>query len=1542
MKFTISLTRRRKICLVLTKLGPSETTTRLAWLLGGLALSLLIIFQPLLISSASAQTVSVATQQNEGSQIAAADTPDTSLNNLIDGWTQLDWIGQAAAPVTNTTTPNATSDGTVGQLALDPTDEAALLACQDPSGNCKIDLRVINYLTNLVTPGYLGGQGMGYIQASILRGYDTTGIGQYDRMTLAANPENPSTPAAESTGQAVDVSEVGQVTCKAVEHRLIGGSTTLWQPALPVKVAWQSSDGISKNPTPTGNSLVGVASNMSAQGIVQYLNSTGQLDQYVDYAKGMDLATIAKYVGANILMKDLGSAQITSDPLAGNVILSLGTGILQQQIPSLPSGLNAQDPNTDIRQAAGEAQFENALGLPSGSLAGGFGWNNILTSVGKRVLEQDFGLQAGYLNSHSLQDLNASSNSKAVTGYVSRNDDALNVVKGTIAAIQKNDNKGLELAAVNLLTNALKLSTQQKQNILDAVNKSQAPSLNGAAVNTGSLLSANGIEGLFATNATGQSQAANEFRQLGISIFQKALGNVVPSQFTGLTQSVINNLLNPGSNASLSSIALSVGGRSLFSSSDVDLSQIGNFITNPAGNSAVTSTIAGSLNSLLSLSGAANLSSNDVVSLMKGDYSALAKIGGAELAKAFNWNIGTGVALAGGQASLQQAMGQTFANGIATILGLKPNSNLQESTTMANDLGPAIVADQLGLDQSTLTRTTSAADLAKTSPSAFQNAFGVSSVNNVNWDDSNLNEQWLQDDVAVGASAGTTKSYLEGTTNNAAYSQSAVTGSIGKITPDQINDQFGLTDPGFQLPKTDGSNPAPVQQIINYVLGASKLPAGLQTSAANWINKLVGNGVDSQANFNPGDFATYFTSSGGSAQTNNFIDMGLRLFGKSLGASSGLSQDQTNSLVTAIKDVFNDPGKLTILENAREQYDQLGIKVLNGSASQTEIDRYKALGSDPSLTSYNSTFNNAADQLLKATGIPAKFRIDAENFLTGDWQSGLAQMAFVSYAKIINQNLPANDQLTYDELRVTLGLVDPVAINQQLKDQIAGSAIAGGAAGAEATLALQLRQDSILKASQGVQYQVSDSFLRKADPNIPAGFSAAMFAGTSAQKTQSLEDFAFNTIDQALKKINPAYQPGSLEAIYKGGVTDPSQILLSLVGNTSGGGTLGAIIAKAGVSVGPINPTDLGNLVTYFAGPKTAQNILTDPKFASTWSNFNNWLASTTGIKGLPPGLGQSLFVASQNNWNFDANIKNASGQILVPSINSLASGFVTSQITSWADAELRLPLGSTFRVYTAINNVVKASQALQAAELSTPIGLGGTNLAVANAQKGLSQAQAGLAVVVITTALNACATCQHFFATIDQALHAPVGFTNAVVAAAIASAFGLGPAGFYVAAAIYLFGVNSVSYICPTPPLEQFGQTAFDSASDQLTFGYAPGKDGPAIPTSSPAVGQSPFDWDNGVPFSDGNNSHLWEGWSRYYVGKLLQATMDYGAVQQNVNQPLQVLTYRQANVEFFAPQALDAFGSGELDNPYVGMGFTQNSTKVTNLVHVSFGGLF
>lgn len=1382
----------------------------------------------------------------------------------------------------------------------------------------KVDVRVTNYLLYLITPTYQGGAGLDYIKVgSIYQGHDTTGIGKYDNETLAANTDSPSQISAHNDGKAVDITQVGKVTCKLRSTGLLSVKTT-WEPALPVKVAWQSVNGIANNPTPTGSSLVGVAGSMTAQSIVNYLNATGQLDAYVNYAKGLDIGTIGQYVGAAILLKNISPGSSSVDPLAGNFMVAAGTAVLQKALPNLPDNINAGNSDDDVRVSAAKAQIESNLSLPPGSISG-WGWDGLLASTGKRVIERDLSLPTRYLDTNSLKDMNSLATTQAALNYATQGDMALNYPQGTVALLKKNDSTGIELAGVNVLSQAFKLSDTQKQTLITAVTSHKTANIDPTSINTGNQLTIDGITGLVSSDPTAQSKTTQELKNLGITIFQKAVQSAGSAPSLGVSQALLNQLLNPQSTISLHDMAMSLGTQSMLSTTNATTSS--SVASNPSGGQAQAAfaIVASTYNSQFGLSGASALTAADIQNLQSGNNSALKKIGGAELDKAYGWSGGTGLGVINDPTTLTNALGQTMISKLGAAVGLKnlhiDPSKLTASKPAVDSFGTAAIEQGLALPDGSFADAPNASTLlGRIGADQFSSAFGINNLNNVNWDSVVLNTSWSNLDNNLNLPDGTTKAYLQGKTTGTSLASSAGNALVNDMSFYDLNAGFELDsdyapDPGDQT--TQKNNLANIKDYLKKNVSSDKAVPLLET--------YLGRNLDAKASVPAGEFEAVITAKSGQDRGTALLDIGRRLFARAIGSQApNATEDDLKKLADNIKTFFNDP-------------------------TANHPNEWNAFTT--------SNVNHLTDQFLNAVGVPAAYRSDLNAFVVGDYKTGLDIASSIVMQKQINQYLATKDQLSYSEIRDSIfGVNDVTLITKQKQAMDSAASLPAGT-----TTDDQARQALNKQADQNVQYKVADSFILKSGITIPSNFTKTMFTGTGEQKGAALIDFIFANIDKQVALALPGYKAGTLESMFENAIS-PGQgaIDLGSIGINSNGAkttatvtslsaAVGIAIGKSNISLGPLNAKDLSSIASYAVlGKGNGNSYLTDPQFNTTWGRLDSWVGNETGIAGLPAGISKSIFVAAQNNWDFNAKITNDKGTVLVPSVNTLATDFATAKITQWADKILKLPVGSVYSVYTAIQGVAKASQALAAANAA-----GASGSAAITAHANLARAQAALAAVVITTALNACSACQKFFSTIDQAIGAPPGFTNALAGGIIAASLGLGPTGLFVAAAIFLFGFSHTSYLCPTPPVDQYAVTSYDASNDQFTTGYTPGSGGPPVNknSSTPGPGQDNWSWSGtGIPFTDGNKSSVWMGWSRYYTGKLIDATLNYGAAQSQANKPRQIITYRRANAEFFQAQISKiaaAFGPNEKGSSYLGIGYTQNSTKTTDWVHIGFGGI-
>jgi len=1438
-------------------------------------------------------------------------------------------------------------DSIAGSLQIGPDD---LNALEDK----KVDVRVTDYLTNLVMPADLGGYGLDHIKVNrIYKNYTSQGAGRFDREGVNAVDDSADVVSGHNRGQAVDISEVGDVTCKLVYEHHLGGNTTKFQKPLPVKVAWQSVDGTKANPTPTAQSILGAAGDMSAQSMIAYLNASGEMDYYVDYVKGMDLKTIVGYVGANVYLKTFGVNQVLTDPFADGLLHALGGAMLQKALPGIPDGISSGNGDDDARVAFAKSRIEQGLNLPPGSL-NNYGWDNILQATGKRNLESSLGLPAGYFDRHTIDDAMTLDNVKTILSHFSRSDDSLNLLVGTVDAFKKKDANSFKMAGVTILESALHLSPDQKTKLETAVKAKQTPNnvaLDGAPV--GNTVSNDDLKNMFSSDGTKQAAVTASLKKIGLAMVSQAAQKAVKSKYSGLTAALLSSLIDPKSTVKLGDLSTSVGASTMgiqvgVNDGGLDKGKVDikSFIANHAAE------IAKFLNNENGLTDpAGQITAQDVSGLTdpKAKDTGLAeKLGAIQVDKAFGWNKGSTFAVINGKKSLADAGLEVFGNLVGKTLGLK-NTGVSLDGNIQDNYGYALLADRLGIDQKLLKAAPNFSDLDSGSlgDASARRIFKINSLEALPalqadasfWDSSSNEAGWRALDITLGTSVGTVESYLEGKITTQSLARQAVQGSLVNFSADKIYDYFGLSSQ-YRLDSTQ------INALIKVFSGRDNQTLDDIQTARQAILHLLGRSVDDKADYSLDTFYQYIVAPGAKTTTDLLLDQGMRLVASSLGVNlKSFSTTDIQVMAAGIESVFgggnfNDLFKqtagidLTQAEALRQEY--ASLQAVDPSKMTTaQRVRLEQLSTNPGLKSYLHLYGSASDILLRATGIPVAYRQDAEAFLRGDWRDGITAASFEFLLPQINQFMPANNQFTYADMRSAFVIDDPNLINGRV-DQINHDAnVTSETEDQHLATYEEARRELMEEAQKNIEYRMSDSLLRKLDPAIPVGFSQVMYSGSSAERGTLLENYVFGHLDTELVKLSPLYVPGMLKDLYEGKISqaDTDKFALNL-------------IDRSNISIGPFSNAFFSDFYRFLSAHDRT-DFYTNTKYQSMWTFFDKWLGDNLSIGGLPDGLSKSVYYASQHGWNLDANLKNGN-TVIVQSLNSLAKDFLVARLSSWGDKKFGLPVGSVYQVYTLTAALINADHFLAAAHgagsaIDSLAGLRpGTTLA--NAQANYAQARAALILFAINLALGACKDCQAFFGSVDQAIAAPPGFTQALLSGLIANALGLGPTGIYIAAAIYLFGVYKVVYLCPTPPQDVWALTNFDPPRDQTDFGtpYANLPADPRLISASPAPGQNPFDWDNNVPFGDGNNQKIWMGWARYYVGRLIDATMAYGEDHQSPAQPLQVITYRQANAEFFAPRVLAAFGSWSANNDTIGLGFSQTSTKTTDWVHVGFGGLY
>lgn len=1415
----------------------------------------------LVISPAKAQVTLVDIPVNDPD-------PLISFSLATESWERLECIERAGK-----------------RLRIPPTDQNRL-------ANLEVDYRVTNYLLRLALPTDCGGSNIEHIKVEqIFKSFESNGIGKFDRETLAAMEEDVSLVSRHHTGQAVDISEIGQITCKVVEHRhgflgIGGGTTTKWRSPVPVKVAWQSKSGISRHPTPSGDSLIGVAGGMTNQSLLTMFNSLGTLDYPVDYLRGSDLETIGLYLGANALLKTLGVKDINADPLSSTVAEFVGINELSLALPSFSQNMGLVDNSYDARVAYMINRIEEGLSLPPGSLRGK-NWEEVLRSTGKRHLENSLGLPALYLEDKSPKDLTSLDAAKAAISFVKRNNDALNLPSGTVEALSRDESKGYLLAGVNILSNSLKLDEADKNRLVEAINSGKKIDIDVSGSPLDKIISNKLLADFLAEDASKRNSALEQLKQLGYEAIDSSVKNKTASQAAKV---ILEKLSNP-KKITIGELKKSIGDRTiaLLIGADPDRSP---------NSRAYKEALANYINSELGLEGEAmiQIKQDEEISI-KSDV-IFKKIAGSELDKALGWDNGVGEKVLKKEIKVEDAFKSTFTNAIEEIIGVDITGVDFDDPASREALGLKILVTRLGI--------TIDEPKIENVEEYIQN-YGIVATSQNN-EQKNL-DAIRSANAKLGVPQGTIERYLANELDDAGLIKLIATENIIQIGVDGIRDYFNL-EGSFSASEKD------IESLLRTVANWDNVEFEEKDKAFKTVFRIIGRSLDKTALMEVGTLTQFIVAENNEDRAKILMDMGLKYISQSIGFNvDDFDADDVKSLYSDLKEIYNES-----VEEGDQFFKELKNYISNpvptpGGRVGTAVARVKNI-------------------VVNAFNIPEAYSNDAFAFISGDFSTAMAIVSFNVWQKEINQYLPEDYQLTYAELRDTI-IPNEKKIQQRIDVLNAENQTTVQTEEEYLSIESQARREITNESRRNTEYKISDGFLRKADPSIPVGFTKTMFAGTDAERADLILSWAFTKVESIIGDFSSDYEKGLLEKLYRRELTQ-----------ADGARLIGAIVEKITGFEGGIAAS-----VYQFASasPSQRETMYADPKYNTMWSYFDGQLQQSLGIN-LPSGASQSIFLASQNNWDFDSRVIR-DGQVVVPSLSDLANNVVTAKLTAWADKALNLPAGTTFQVYQSIKGVADASRALSAARAA------GDAAATAQAGSQLQAAQAQLTMLAISIALNACSVCQQVFGAIDQALQAPPGFTQALVTGAIAMSLGLGPAGLIIAAAIYFFGVYKVEYLCPLPPKDPYAITSFDSPEDVMKedFGYELGEG--QIASSRPRdplpgektyefggydYGENPFDWDDNVKFTDGNKSEVWMGWARYYTGRLIDEVLTYAESQPENNKPNQLITYRQANAEFFADRQAAAFGPNAVTAPNFGLGFTQKSTKITDWIHIGFGGYY
>jgi hypothetical protein len=204
-------------------------------------------------------------------------------------------------------------------------------------------------------------------------------------------------PAHISTQLRISAVDKFRVTTKVVKKRLLGNNTTTYtyQAPSPVKVGWQTNQGLTQDPPPNQNnlSMLGNSRFLMNQAIIQLLNQYGIGDLNVDASSAdiKDLGDVGLLVGKSLLEQIISTPKNSIEGWdLSSTLQNIGRAYLEQQLGLVRGALQNGNDYESIVRNIGRTTVEFALNLPKGSLQTDDGTSkSVLESTGRRYLESE-------------------------------------------------------------------------------------------------------------------------------------------------------------------------------------------------------------------------------------------------------------------------------------------------------------------------------------------------------------------------------------------------------------------------------------------------------------------------------------------------------------------------------------------------------------------------------------------------------------------------------------------------------------------------------------------------------------------------------------------------------------------------------------------------------------------------------------------------------------------------------------------------------------------------------------------------------------------------------------------------------------------------------------------------------------------------------------------------------------------------------------------------------------------------------------------------
>lgn len=321
-------------------------------------------------------------------------------------------------------------------------------ACDPP----RVDARIIGLLDYLLKPRREGGAGREYLEVKRIVSF----TGENDEQLTKNNPENvPAEDVGDSSphfidvkktnprdinyaSQAIDISAIDRirVTTRVRRTGLFGSSNKYsYQPPIPIKVAWQSNEGIDRTPLPA-ISVNEMLQGMTFDNMLSFLDF-GSLVEEPDLSgrplESLSTEDLAKYLGAKLLAPLLdgqslnnfnfgdvindfgvlalaGSLNIDADVIRGAKSLAeieelQGRSFVGKKL-NLSEPLQG-DTSTELLQELARSYLADRMGIVSHVLDGYSGPTEFILKLGQGLIEARLPIEEHSFDGASLDDVRA-------------------------------------------------------------------------------------------------------------------------------------------------------------------------------------------------------------------------------------------------------------------------------------------------------------------------------------------------------------------------------------------------------------------------------------------------------------------------------------------------------------------------------------------------------------------------------------------------------------------------------------------------------------------------------------------------------------------------------------------------------------------------------------------------------------------------------------------------------------------------------------------------------------------------------------------------------------------------------------------------------------------------------------------------------------------------------------------------------------------------------------------------------------------------------